>query len=40
MSEPKSQESLREEFNRWAADGRGESMEHDHWPIIKSPPSS
>ena len=35
MPEPKSQESLREEFNRWAADGRGESMEHDHWPIAR-----
>lgn len=28
-------ESLREEFNRWAADGKGESMQHDHWPITE-----
>src|ERR1700723_3398091 len=27
--------NLREEFNRWAAEGKGESMEHDHWPITK-----
>jgi arsenite methyltransferase len=26
---------LREEFDRWAADGKGESMEHEHWPIAK-----
>lgn len=26
---------LREEFNRWAEAGRGEGMEHDHWPITK-----
>jgi arsenite methyltransferase len=35
MPEPKPQEQLREEFNRWAVDGKGESMEHDHWPIAK-----
>ena len=35
MPEAKSQENLREEFNRWAVDGKGESMEHDHWPIAK-----
>ncbi len=35
MAESKSQETLREEFNRWAVDGKGESMEHDHWPIAK-----
>jgi arsenite methyltransferase len=35
MPESKSQENLREEFNRWAVDGKGESMEHDHWPIAK-----
>jgi arsenite methyltransferase len=35
MPETNSQEHLREEFNRWADDGRGESMEHDHWPITK-----
>lgn len=28
-------EFLREEFNRWAEDGRGEGMESDHWPITK-----
>ncbi|MGC2280378.1 MAG: class I SAM-dependent methyltransferase [Candidatus Acidiferrales bacterium] len=26
---------LREEFNRWAESGKGESMEHEHWPITK-----
>ncbi len=26
-------ESLREEFNRWAEAGRGEGMEQDHLPI-------
>jgi arsenite methyltransferase len=30
-----SEESLREEFNRWAEAGRGEGMEQDHWPITK-----
>jgi arsenite methyltransferase len=33
MGEAKPQNQLREEFNRWADDGRGESMEADHWPI-------
>jgi SAM-dependent methyltransferase len=28
-------ENLREEFNRWADAGKGESMEHEHWPITK-----
>jgi SAM-dependent methyltransferase len=28
-------ENLREEFNRWADSGKGESMEHEHWPITK-----
>jgi SAM-dependent methyltransferase len=28
-------ETLREEFNRWADSGKGESMEHDHWPITR-----
>jgi ubiquinone/menaquinone biosynthesis C-methylase UbiE len=28
-------EVLREEFNRWADSGKGESMEHDHWPITR-----
>jgi arsenite methyltransferase len=32
-SQPNKQ--LREEFDRWAVDGKGESMEHDHWPIAK-----
>jgi len=27
--------NLREEFNRWADSGKGETMEHDHWPITK-----
>jgi SAM-dependent methyltransferase len=27
-------EQLREEFNRWAAAGRGEGMENDHLPIV------
>jgi arsenite methyltransferase len=35
MPDQKPQEQLREEFNRWAVDGKGESMEHDHWPITK-----
>src|SRR5277367_4373808 len=35
MPDQKPQERLREEFNRWAIDGKGESMEHDHWPIAK-----
>jgi ubiquinone/menaquinone biosynthesis C-methylase UbiE len=28
-------ENLREEFNRWADAGKGETMEHEHWPITK-----
>ena len=35
MAETKTREQLREEFNRWADSGKGESMEHDHWPITK-----
>ena len=35
MPETKPQEQLREEFNRWADDGRGDGMENDHWPIVK-----
>jgi arsenite methyltransferase len=35
MPETKPQEQLREEFNRWADAGKGESMESDHWPITK-----
>lgn len=34
MSEPAPEDSLREEFNRWADAGRGEAMEHDHLPIV------
>jgi arsenite methyltransferase len=33
MFEITSNESLREEFNRWAEDGRGEEMEQDHLPV-------
>jgi ubiquinone/menaquinone biosynthesis C-methylase UbiE len=28
------EEQLRQEFNRWAAAGRGEGMERDHLPIV------
>jgi ubiquinone/menaquinone biosynthesis C-methylase UbiE len=37
MPTPQSDQNLqlREEFNRWAEAGRGEGMEHDHWPITK-----
>jgi ubiquinone/menaquinone biosynthesis C-methylase UbiE len=35
MPDAKPQEQLREEFNRWADAGKGESMEHEHWPITK-----
>ncbi|MGH9683880.1 MAG: class I SAM-dependent methyltransferase [Candidatus Acidiferrales bacterium] len=35
MPEIEPQEQLREEFNRWAESGKGESMEHEHWPITK-----
>jgi arsenite methyltransferase len=28
-------DQLREEFNRWAEAGKGESMEHEHWLITK-----
>ncbi|MGH9747450.1 MAG: class I SAM-dependent methyltransferase [Candidatus Acidiferrales bacterium] len=35
MTDAKPQEQLREEFNRWADAGKGESMEHDHWPITR-----
>jgi ubiquinone/menaquinone biosynthesis C-methylase UbiE len=28
-------EQLREEFNRWAEAGKGESMANEHWPIVK-----
>ena len=29
------QKVLREEFNRWAEAGKGETMENEHWPITK-----
>ena len=32
-SDPAANDRLREEFNRWAAEGRGEHMEEDHLPI-------
>ncbi len=33
MTKSQSEETLREEFNRWAEAGRGEGMEQDHLPI-------
>jgi len=33
VTEPKSDQVLREEFDRWAEAGRGEGMEQDHLPI-------
>jgi ubiquinone/menaquinone biosynthesis C-methylase UbiE len=35
MPDSKTDQDLREEFNRWADSGKGETMEHDHWPIAK-----
>jgi arsenite methyltransferase len=35
MDSSQTNKQLREEFDRWAVDGKGESMEHDHWPIAK-----
>jgi len=35
MSGSQPQEQLREEFNRWADAGKGEAMEHEHWPVTK-----
>jgi len=35
MTERSGSDQLREEFNRWAEAGRGEAMEHDHWPITR-----
>lgn len=35
MTKSPTDENLREEFNRWADSGKGESMEHEHWPITK-----
>ena len=32
--ETNSSDSLRDEFNRWAAAGRGEGMEQEHLPIV------
>jgi SAM-dependent methyltransferase len=34
MPEPNLNETLREEFNRWAEAGRGEEMEESHLPIV------
>lgn len=33
MEESTHDENLRLEFNRWAAEGKGEGMEHEHLPI-------
>jgi SAM-dependent methyltransferase len=33
MAQPESKSGLREEFNRWAEEGRGEGMEQEHLPI-------
>jgi ubiquinone/menaquinone biosynthesis C-methylase UbiE len=33
MEEATRYESLRQEFNRWAAEGKGQGMEHEHMPI-------
>ncbi|MGH9790552.1 MAG: class I SAM-dependent methyltransferase, partial [Candidatus Acidiferrales bacterium] len=30
----KTDQELRDEFNRWAEEGRGEGMEQDHLPIV------
>ena len=35
MTEQTPNEQLREEFNRWADAGKGESMEHEHWPVTR-----
>jgi SAM-dependent methyltransferase len=35
MPQAKPEQQLREEFNRWADSGKGEEMEHDHWPITR-----
>jgi len=35
MPDSQSNQNLREEFNRWATEGRGEEMEHGHWPITR-----
>ena len=31
---PDFSDSLRDEFNRWAEEGRGEGMEQEHLPIV------
>jgi arsenite methyltransferase len=33
MAETTRNENLRQEFNRWAAEGKGKGMEHEHMPI-------
>lgn len=33
MTKPETDQTLREEFNRWAEAGRGEGMEQEHLPI-------
>lgn len=33
MTKPETDQGLREEFNRWAEEGRGEGMEQEHLPI-------
>src|SRR6185312_16851438 len=35
MPEIAQNENLREEFNRWAEAGKGESMESEHRPIVE-----
>lgn len=35
MPQAKPEQQLREEFNRWADRGKGEEMEHDHWPVTR-----
>jgi SAM-dependent methyltransferase len=35
MADAPTDNLLRKEFNRWADSGKGESMEHEHWPITK-----
>jgi ubiquinone/menaquinone biosynthesis C-methylase UbiE len=35
MSTAQQKEQLRQEFNRWAESGKGESMQHEHWPITR-----
>ncbi|HEV2289121.1 MAG TPA: class I SAM-dependent methyltransferase [Candidatus Acidoferrales bacterium] len=35
MPQVAANENLREEFNRWAGEGKGESMEKEHRPIVE-----